>query len=64
MDLRKFPRSGNIDEQELLSLWWYQPYIFADDIVSGVAPSWFIKGSIAQSSSGLIIHTSSNDSGT
>ena len=44
MDLRKFPRSGNIDEQELLSLWWYQPYIFADDIVSGVAPSWFIKG--------------------
>ena len=44
MDLRKFTRSSGIDEEELLSLWWYQPYIFADDIVCGVAPSWFIRG--------------------
>ena len=44
MDLRKFPASKNLDEQELLSLWWYQPYLFTDDIVSGLAPRFFIKG--------------------
>ena len=44
MDLRKYPGVKKLDEQELLSLWWYQPYIFADDIVSGVAPRFFMKG--------------------
>lgn len=40
MDLRRYPASKQLDEQELLSLWWYQPYIFADDVVSGVAPGF------------------------
>ena len=44
MDLRTFPEIKNINQEELLSQWWYQPYIFADDIVSGAAPRFFIKG--------------------
>ena len=44
MDLRRFPAAKTIDREELLSLWWYQPYIFADDIVSVMAPQWFMKG--------------------
>lgn len=44
MDLRRYPASKQLDREELLSLWWYQPYIFSDDIVSGMAPRWFIKG--------------------
>lgn len=44
MDLRKYPKVKTIDEKELLNLWWYQPYIFTDDIISGIAPTWFIKG--------------------
>ena len=43
MDLRKYS-GGRVDEKLLLSLWWYQPYIFSDDIVSGIAPTWFLPG--------------------
>ena len=43
MDLRKFPATRHLGEEELLSLWWYQPYIFSDDIVSGVLAQNFIK---------------------
>ena len=44
MDLRRFPGAQQIDRNEILSLWWYQPYFFADDLVSGVAGSWLMKG--------------------
>ena len=44
MDLRKFPAVKDISEQEIMSLWWYQPYIFSDDIVTGIPPQWFMKG--------------------
>lgn len=43
MDLRKYSPS-RIEEEVLLSLWWYQPYIFSDNIVSGEAPTWFMRG--------------------
>ena len=43
MDLRTFPATQHLDQEELLSLWWYQPYVFADDIVSGVLAQNFIK---------------------
>ena len=44
MDLRNYPVPENLDEQELLSLWWYQPYIFSNDIASGVPPRFVMKG--------------------
>lgn len=44
MDLRKYPATQHLDQDELLSLWWYQPYIFADDIVSGVTAQNLVKG--------------------
>jgi len=44
MDLRTYPGVGKFDRDVVLSLWWYQPYFFADDLVSGIAGSWFIKG--------------------
>ncbi len=44
MDLRVYPATKDLDERELLSLWWYQPVIFADDIAAGVAPRFFMKG--------------------
>ena len=46
MDLRKYNQniSSLISEKELLSLWWYQPFIFSESIISGAAPSAFMKG--------------------
>ena len=44
MDLRNYPVPTNLDERELLSLWWYQPYIFSDDIASGLPPRFVMKG--------------------
>lgn len=44
MDLTRYPLTASLDEEELLSLWWYQPYTFSEDIVSGIAPMWFMKG--------------------
>ncbi len=44
MDLRNCPGAGNFNKESILSLQWYQPYLFADDLASGIAGSWFIKG--------------------
>ena len=44
MDLRNYPVPTNLDERELLSLWRYQPYIFSDDIASGLPPRFVMKG--------------------
>ena len=43
MDLRACPNRWEFSDEDL-SLWWYQPYIFSNDVASGIAPSWFIKG--------------------
>ncbi len=43
MDLRKYANAQSIGEEDIISLPWYQPYIFSDDIVSGVAPQFFMK---------------------
>ena len=43
MDLRKYTQKKP-DQEKMMSLWWYQPYIFSNDLICGVAPSWFIKG--------------------
>ncbi len=43
MDLTKYGRTPN-SEEELLSLWWYQPFQFAENISAGVQPSWFMRG--------------------
>ncbi|MHB8110096.1 MAG: hypothetical protein ACYDHW_08695, partial [Syntrophorhabdaceae bacterium] len=42
MDLRKFGVNNDI-KNDLMQHWWYQPYIFDDDIISGIAPTWFNK---------------------
>jgi len=44
MDLTKYPGTAQLDQEELMSLWWYQPYTFSNDLVSGLAPQFFMKG--------------------
>ena len=44
IDLRKFQANLNVSEDELMTLWWYQPFIFSDDIITGASPQWFMKG--------------------
>jgi len=44
MDLRGYPGAKGLDEDELLGLWWYQPFNFTDDIVAGESAQWSIKG--------------------
>jgi len=43
MDLRRYPAAGGVDQDELLGLWWYQPFRFSDDIVAGESAQWWIK---------------------
>ena len=42
MDLRKYGRKP-ADPKAMMSMWWYQPFIFSNDLACGVGPSWFMK---------------------
>jgi SAM-dependent methyltransferase len=43
MDLAKYGNAA-FQQDQLLPLWWYQPFQFGPNVSTGIQPSWFMKG--------------------